>query len=542
MRLFAIFTNKLPLLTSLSPSNQGTNACIRNPTASYIAILARVEAARTGMATSSAEVATSLAPTTVTAEQRTRSVAGGVRVPEAEFEYDLAGESRSKTRFKGMDGVVFDVYDAAACVSGSMAAVIRSKDPAMPLDYAYPLSNVQSNVLETVLKYCYFHASTMRASISDDEAEQWDDEFAALDPRHLCELASAAYYLDIKALVDLTCKTIASMISGKSVDEIRSTFHIENDLDSDFLNVLTSDWHAPGNHLRAARYHSRMFGRKRSKQKGMREEECVPVENEPIATASVEEIMNYIDGDAGKRGNTKSGAKKRRKRKKRVEDTPVDSQTSDPKSSDDNQAESSETKRSVTGGRSGAEGADENERVEGQDHDTSSSGVAGTSAAAPRWPSSKSEESHKCSATGSAASTSSSTWGELVGTSKRARQRARKRERKRAAAAAGAGAADGGSGEESGRESPGANKFADEFDEEALHHMDEEVEAFARRLVANDCEAQAMRRGTLKKQLRELELRAAYLNSQIARLTKERGAVEEQMRRVHGELVGGVEC
>ena len=39
----------------------------------------------------------------------------------------------------------------------------------------------------------------------------------------------AANYLDIKGLLDVTCKTVANMIKGKSPDEIRRTFNIKND-------------------------------------------------------------------------------------------------------------------------------------------------------------------------------------------------------------------------------------------------------------------------------------------------------------------------
>ena len=39
----------------------------------------------------------------------------------------------------------------------------------------------------------------------------------------------AANYLDIKALLDVGCKTVANMIKGKSPDEIRKTFNIQND-------------------------------------------------------------------------------------------------------------------------------------------------------------------------------------------------------------------------------------------------------------------------------------------------------------------------
>ena len=36
--------------------------------------------------------------------------------------------------------------------------------------------------------------------------------------------------MDIKPLLDLTCATVASMVKGKTPEEIRTTFNIVNDL------------------------------------------------------------------------------------------------------------------------------------------------------------------------------------------------------------------------------------------------------------------------------------------------------------------------
>eukprot|EP00037_Helgoeca_nana_P025977 m.289183 g.289183 ORF g.289183 m.289183 type:complete len:62 (-) comp27102_c1_seq8:4167-4352(-) len=39
----------------------------------------------------------------------------------------------------------------------------------------------------------------------------------------------AANYLDIPSMLEVTCKAVASLIRGKTPDEIRAVFNIEND-------------------------------------------------------------------------------------------------------------------------------------------------------------------------------------------------------------------------------------------------------------------------------------------------------------------------
>jgi len=54
-------------------------------------------------------------------------------------------------------------------------------------------------------------------------------------------LLQAANYLDIKGLLDVTCKTVANMIKGKTPEEIRKTFNIKNDFtEEEEAQVL--DW------------------------------------------------------------------------------------------------------------------------------------------------------------------------------------------------------------------------------------------------------------------------------------------------------------
>ena len=57
----------------------------------------------------------------------------------------------------------------------------------------------------------------------------WVPTSFQVDQGTLFELILAANYLDIKGLLDVTCKTVANMIKGKTPEEIRKTFNIKND-------------------------------------------------------------------------------------------------------------------------------------------------------------------------------------------------------------------------------------------------------------------------------------------------------------------------
>ena len=62
-----------------------------------------------------------------------------------------------------------------------------------------------------------------------DDIPVWDQEFLKADQGTLFELILATDYLDIKGLLDVTCKTVANMIKGKTPEEIQKTFNIKND-------------------------------------------------------------------------------------------------------------------------------------------------------------------------------------------------------------------------------------------------------------------------------------------------------------------------
>ena len=61
------------------------------------------------------------------------------------------------------------------------------------------------------------------------DIEDWDQKFMQVDQEMLFEIILAANYMDIKALLDVGCKTVANMIKGKTPEEIRKLFNIVND-------------------------------------------------------------------------------------------------------------------------------------------------------------------------------------------------------------------------------------------------------------------------------------------------------------------------
>ncbi|EAT83524.1 E3 ubiquitin ligase complex SCF subunit [Parastagonospora nodorum] len=100
-----------------------------------------------------------------------------------------------------------------------------------------PIPNVNEPVMKKVLEWCDHHKDDPPATQDDDsdsrkkstDIDEWDQKFMQVDQEMLFEIILAANYLDIKALLDVGCKTVANMIKGKSPDEIRKTFNIQND-------------------------------------------------------------------------------------------------------------------------------------------------------------------------------------------------------------------------------------------------------------------------------------------------------------------------
>ena len=136
------------------------------------------------------------------------------------------GADPTTVKLKSKEDELFEVDRAVACRSATLAYIF---DPAKGKKNALELKMIDSKVLSKVIEYSKYHHEAEAESVPDDKKNAWDRNFVKVDDETLFNLILAANYLDIKPLLDLTCKTVADEIKGKTPEEIRVRFNIKND-------------------------------------------------------------------------------------------------------------------------------------------------------------------------------------------------------------------------------------------------------------------------------------------------------------------------
>ena len=100
------------------------------------------------------------------------------------------------------------------------------------------LDNLSSEVLLKVINFLEKYNNSPFEKIekplkSDDLSycvgKEYLEFLDSMEMDLLFEVIKAANFLEIESLLDLTCAKVATMLKGKSVEEIRQTFGIEND-------------------------------------------------------------------------------------------------------------------------------------------------------------------------------------------------------------------------------------------------------------------------------------------------------------------------
>lgn len=101
-----------------------------------------------------------------------------------------------------------------------------------------PLPNVTDIVLKKVIDYCTHFVEVeqmteietpLKSSKLEDIVQNWYCEFVDIDQHLLFDLVTAANFMDIKPLLDLTCLAVSIRIKGKTAAQLREIFNITNE-------------------------------------------------------------------------------------------------------------------------------------------------------------------------------------------------------------------------------------------------------------------------------------------------------------------------
>ncbi|KAK8813862.1 hypothetical protein WA556_000433 [Blastocystis sp. ATCC 50177/Nand II] len=104
-------------------------------------------------------------------------------------------------------------------------------------DDTLTLGSIKGSCLSRVVTFCEHHLDNplteierpLKSSNMRDIVPEWDAAFIEIPTEELMDLVVAANFLIIQPLLDVACAKIASMIKGRTPEEIRATFNIESD-------------------------------------------------------------------------------------------------------------------------------------------------------------------------------------------------------------------------------------------------------------------------------------------------------------------------
>ena len=130
-------------------------------------------------------------------------------------------------QLQSSDGKIFKIDVKIAKQSGTIKTMLED----MGMDDAreeevVPLPNVNAAILKMVIQWAQYHQDDPPPPEHDENQEKrtddissWDSDFLKVDQDILLDLMLAANYLDINGLLDVTCKTVANMIKGKTPEK-----------------------------------------------------------------------------------------------------------------------------------------------------------------------------------------------------------------------------------------------------------------------------------------------------------------------------------
>jgi S-phase kinase-associated protein 1 len=133
---------------------------------------------------------------------------------------------------KSNDGALFKVPRSCAALAVLWKTCLEGDAECSEV----PVS-LESEVLAKVVEFITYHVNNpckdierpLKSAVMTEVVSAWDAQFIDVEQEMLFKIILAANSIDLKSLLDLSCSKVASMIKGKSAEEIRKTFNIQND-------------------------------------------------------------------------------------------------------------------------------------------------------------------------------------------------------------------------------------------------------------------------------------------------------------------------
>lgn len=146
-------------------------------------------------------------------------------------------EQSIKVILVSKDGEQFTV-DKEVALQSALVKTMLDEDEEEPTQ-EIPLPNVSSKALVKIIEFCQYHHENgpmkeIEKPLTNTDLKvvvsEWDGTFIqSFEQEDLFELILAANFIDLQPLLDLACAQVATQIKGKTPEEIRQTFNIEND-------------------------------------------------------------------------------------------------------------------------------------------------------------------------------------------------------------------------------------------------------------------------------------------------------------------------
>ena len=142
-------------------------------------------------------------------------------------------EATNVIKLTSQEGETVQISHKAVLRSNLVKGILED----YPDDGEVPVNNVKTAILNKIKEYLEHYENQEPKEIerplaSNDFKEcidEWDYSFIDLDLDQIFELILSANYMDIKPLLELASAKIASLIKGKTTEEIRKLFNIVSD-------------------------------------------------------------------------------------------------------------------------------------------------------------------------------------------------------------------------------------------------------------------------------------------------------------------------